>query len=426
MLKGKYSEAVDAAIKATQIKVKAKSADVDALVLKNQIIGYEGVLEYREDDGTVVRKLKRWEDLKENIGRIVPILDEHPDPNNGNDGMFSGNEEIIGFGIIKQYKDTHMLAADMTFTDSAYIKDGYSQGYPYIPVYESGTLNGQKFDMIQSKLKINHIASTNHPRADRAMLLAGDSLKSDLGMLLGADSLVAPGGNGGVLKCAFGYDTVSFDNKRKDEIRAKILADNPDIDPKKLDDLVERMFKNEQKNSRTKSTDSKKGKKMSVDPAATDVDALVKQLSEANSKIAKLEAKKDADAAVAAVKAELEQKLAKAAEREAAAINERDSLLAEQTKSMLATIKARGLDTKDFDGRSRDYIQGAFDTIGKISTGPNIGVPANKETGEDAADIDKIDTSRMHWDDKLQEMVNEDGIPISQINAKGKPMKKGE
>lgn len=135
----------------------------DAILLPNQPVAKEGVLQY--PDGP---KAKKWEDLAMNIGRIVPVLDGHPRENNGNHGLFSGKEKIHGYAFIKGTNDRKQLLADIYLT-SKIDRSGYSIGYPYIPVEEHGDIDGEKYDEVQSKLVIDHVALTSIPRDDQAM-----------------------------------------------------------------------------------------------------------------------------------------------------------------------------------------------------------------------------------------------------------------
>ena len=416
------AEAMHAAIVHSEAQAKHEG---DSLVLRNQPVSREGVLDYHDENGALVRKFKRWDDLKENIGRVVPILDEHPPANNGNGGLYSGKETIQGWATLKQYKNIHELAADMVLEDFAPLKQGYSSGYPYYPLEEPGTApDGKEYDMIQAKMLIDHVALTDGPRDDLCVLLAGDGLKSDLGLAVGADSNVPPNRPDAAFKCRIGYDSVRFDVARKNEIRDLLKKDNPDLDDKRLTTLVEKMFADEQHHPRTL---QKKGvkKHMSVNEAeaptnaATAGDAaetvkLRAEVAKLQAEKAVLEARKDSDAKVAALQKSYDALKA-----------ERDALLQNQVDSMLSYLVAHDYKKDSFNGKSRDYINGAYDIALTNSKGADTGVPASdkKEDG-DADDIHDIDSSRfvMNTETGLMEYKTADGdsIPLSQLDVKGK------
>lgn len=69
----------------TEIDFDSHFTGHDAVQLVNQPVTREGVLRYGS-----VAKLKRWTDIQKNIGRVVPIIDEHPRRDNGRRGLFNG------------------------------------------------------------------------------------------------------------------------------------------------------------------------------------------------------------------------------------------------------------------------------------------------------------------------------------------------
>jgi len=147
------------------------SVEGDQLILKNQMIANEGVLDYETGP-----EAKKWEDLQMNIGRVAPIIDGHPDPGNGNQGLYSGKENIQGYAFIKACKEAKRLCADMLLFDGAANRSGYSIGFPYIEQKETGEIDGKAYETVQSKLIVDHVALTDYPRNEKALKrLAGDA-----------------------------------------------------------------------------------------------------------------------------------------------------------------------------------------------------------------------------------------------------------
>jgi hypothetical protein len=245
-----------------QTAIDEYDVDLDTIVLKNQPIAREGVLPYRREDGTVIRKFKRWKDLKKNIGKRVPIIFEHPDGNNGRRGLFNNRKRVEGVAVIKRYKNFKMLAADMYFRDDFKPAKGYSMGYPFKRVVKSGRDdNGHSYDEVQAELTVDHVALTNNPREPTALQSAWDASITESNGEVGVvddvpgdepvdrDSDVT-GGNDVVNKYTIGYDSyrcfVDLDAVRsRSDIEKKIRTDNPKIEPEKLGELVETQFTNQ-------------------------------------------------------------------------------------------------------------------------------------------------------------------------------------
>jgi Skp family chaperone for outer membrane proteins len=149
-------------------KKKGKdSVEIDAL-FKDQILAKEGVLKYWVD-GKEIRMVKKWDDLKQNIGRTLLITIEHPDQKNKNGGLHN-EEDIVGvFGPVSQYQDKHILIGDKYVEDGVDPLKGQSGGFTYIPIAEDGELNGDLYDMVQSDLWYDHLALTKEPREPFAL-----------------------------------------------------------------------------------------------------------------------------------------------------------------------------------------------------------------------------------------------------------------
>jgi len=155
----------------------------DAMLLPNQPVAYQSVLLYPEGP-----MYKDPEDLKKNIGRVVPILDEHPSKDNDYDGMYSGKEYVWGLAYIKGWDPKkNALIADLILDDGAPIKNGYSIGFGFNDG-GPGEYNGQKYIMHQKDLWIDHVALTNGMREDRARLTSGDTVYQPVRTSTGFDS----------------------------------------------------------------------------------------------------------------------------------------------------------------------------------------------------------------------------------------------
>ena len=134
------------------------------IVLKDQPLMRQGVLPYKKEDGTIIRKAKLWRHFKNNIGRRVGVIDEHPNRYNGYGGLYAGQKKKWGTATIKRAGDHKMLVFDAELEDGAPVKTGYSAGYPYIMIVKPGKIAGDDYDMIQGDIVIDHIALTDVPR----------------------------------------------------------------------------------------------------------------------------------------------------------------------------------------------------------------------------------------------------------------------
>jgi hypothetical protein len=413
--------------------------DFDTVILKNQPIANAGVLKY--SDGN---KLKKWEDLKDNIGMVVPIINEHPGDDNGMEGLFSGKEKIWGLGKIKQCpKGSESLCADMYFINGAPIKDGYSIGFPYQPVSEVGEFKGVKYDEIQSKLKINHIALTDNPRNPKALQMMGDSklalVDGQVQWVKGADS-VKPGVIN-ITKVAVDSIRFRFDS-RLEEIAKKLKTDNPEIGDAELNDRSRVMYLNQ---SRLKGNDTMvkplvetetdageptkpMDKTNPEEPAKkdcakkdtgdeSDSDRIVIPPVNGDSlthdqmiaELARLRAENHANDALTRKVSEIErrEKSAKDAAEKFKKLYEEEMSKSIKVK-IDSLVKDHGFDAKSFNGVHPEFINGALFSAQLLSKGPSTG---DSVAGEVKADATDLDVNDFRWDWKEQKMV---------------PIKKGE
>jgi hypothetical protein len=152
-----------------------------ALFRKNQPIAREGVLPY--SNGLV---LKKWDNLKQFIGKKVRLTDGHPAIDESNHTFEKGNE--VGFAEIKQCPNRKKtLCIDLP--ENVPQRNGYSMGYKFTGKDESGVFNESSYSQIYNQVRlltnIDHIALVNYPR-DSSMLVAVDSDLAQYG--LGTDS----------------------------------------------------------------------------------------------------------------------------------------------------------------------------------------------------------------------------------------------
>jgi len=202
-------------------------ASLDSLILRNQPVAKEGVLDY--SDG---RKLKRWEDLRRNIGRVVPIVDEHPIDDKGNGRLVVASDKKFGEATIKQCGTKKRLCADLELDDNAPVKRGYSIGYPFEQLDEEGVHEGQRYDSIQANLVVDHLALTNYPRDVEELQITGDAKYYIVG---DSGTKVTQGGSlGGMIINInrVGYDSITFVGVEKErqvrDLARKLKRENPD------------------------------------------------------------------------------------------------------------------------------------------------------------------------------------------------------
>lgn len=280
---------------------------LDTIVLKNQVIASEGVLPYQ--DGA---KLKEWDNLKQFAGRLIPIIDEHPNMDNGMGGLLSGKEKIWGFAEVKADEATRSLTADVFLEDKAPIKRGYSIGYPFIDISQTGFHGSQKFDSKQKLLDVNHLALTNFPRNQIALRSAGDN------------SIMGVSDSSQIDKYYLGYDIF----KQFDTGEHTIMSDDPKTE---LDSMRGLLAKAQQEIA------DLKAQKNALDTASKEV----KQA---------LDAKTAADQVIAQLKAEndgLKTRL------------EKDLTMVVKTNMDSLISRYPSIELKEFDGKTKEFVEGA-------------------------------------------------------------------
>lgn len=319
-------------------KLKAQS-EGDSLIRNFQLVAKEGVLPYWED-GKIVYKYKPWDSLKKFHEIEVPIVDEHPP------GLITPDIPLEGYAKIFADDATHTLYAEMFGVDEMPFRKGYSIGFVFIEREEKGKFNGIEYDSIQDIIKIDHIALTDNPRQPAA------KMNRNYTMLLSGDNSDA---------------TEIIINKYCVDYHVDLH--NRDVDQHNGSDT--RMSSEENVNTQS--------------PAPIGMDAM-KEITELRAKIAQYEAEKKAADSYKEQLDSLKTELDKIKE-------ERDSLKkifeerreAELNKAKDSLVKA-GLDAKDLEGKTYDYIMGRYEQLQLDSkkTPENIEItPVNQDSKDD-------------------------------------------
>jgi len=358
----------------------------DAVMLRNQPVAREGVLKYT--DG---RKLKKWEDLRRNIGRVVPVIDEHPAKNNGKDGLVSGREKRWGYGLIKSCpRGEKQLCADLVLLDGAPIKAGYSIGYPYLHVEEAGTHDDGEYDSVQSGLVVDHIALTDGPRDHKGLMVAPDS-EEPKRFSPGADSLFD---SGGVYISHIGYDSfvvqpdagsAGLDARDAASIIAMLRKDNPTAGDEELLPRALIMLQNadrliassNKRGSDTLPKDKETGEKPvdeQDEPEDKDKDSLIAEVS-------RLRAEKTTrDSMEGRLQSlESEARLARDSAEKYRSLYEREMSGIIQTK-VDSLLNDHGFDSTEFDGKHAEFINGALYAAQRVARSQGIPRTVAKDT----------------------------------------------
>lgn len=222
---------------------KCRRGEGDAILIPNQVIAEEGVLPY--PDGN---KLKRWEDLRRNAGRIVPFLEGHPSEHNAAGGLYSGDEEIQGYAYIRADEKNRRLVADV-YLLKRNLQSGYSIGFGYVPRAEKGSHNGMDYDEVQADLIVDHLAGTDTPRNENMLRILQDGRETQVLAVTGD----ATTSRGTVYISAVAHDSISLADgidMSSDEVRRvmdKLRTVNPDVDEDELSIYAVNMVLNKRK-----------------------------------------------------------------------------------------------------------------------------------------------------------------------------------
>jgi hypothetical protein len=335
----------------------------DGIRITNQVLATEGVLKYGDK-----RMLKQWGDLKNFDGKIVPIVDEHPDKNNGFDGRVSGKEKVYGIGRIHQcVKGEPVICFDSDLSNDAPIKNGYSIGFVYNEEDSKGNYYGEDYDGIQHITEIDHIALTSFPRNPIALasIPATDSLQKD-----GDPS------NNHVVKYSFGYD--SFNTFKLLKTDAETSSSDTLAEGKPMPDKEENASKTEE--GTEEEMDEEEEKEVKKDSKKKSKDSTAKDSKvESDSRFVKLKAERDQFAADSKRYKELYE-----------------TSVSSQIKVEIDSLHSEyGIDAKEFDGKSRDFVAGAMFLHNHIQSQPQSSVEGSHDvaTGDSVA-VDSINNYR--------------------------------
>ena len=359
----------------------------DSKSFTNQILANEGVLEYSSG-----RKLKRWKELKTFDTKMVPIIDEHPGSDNGNDGKVSGREKIWGIGLMKQcVKGEPVLCFDSIMEDDAPVKHGYSIGFVYNEIDESGDYFGSPYDSVQAVTEIDHIALTNFPRNPISISTM------DKDSLLGNDT-TGNLSNNIIVKYHLGYD--SFSSFRVDTIDLEThdTKNNGDLmpgKPKKKDEDEEDPKEGEDEEKEEEMDEEKKEK----NPFPPKPDAKPAGDSELE-RYKKMYAEKSLaldSANVATILANKETKrVTKVLEK-----NVGDSI---KVGIDALLLEHPTLEITAFDGKNKGFVDGALFMSKFIQTKPKSGVFGVSDGDANESDA-FTDINDFHFDADSNKMV---------------------
>lgn len=142
----------------------------EGYLLDTPIVTSCGIFEYRNPDGTVRRELRlpehvfEDESLKSYTGK--PVIITH---NAGKVTKDNVSEEIVGTIISDGYRDNDSVRCKIVIHDVNTVKNcgmrELSLGYDLELVEKPGIWNGQKYDAIQTNIRINHLALVQKARA---------------------------------------------------------------------------------------------------------------------------------------------------------------------------------------------------------------------------------------------------------------------
>jgi len=350
----------------------------DAMLLPNQPIAHEGVLMYVEGP-----MYKDGKDLARNVGRIVPILDEHPDANNDADGLFSGKERVWGIAkIIGYIPEKGALIADLVLDDGAPLKSGYSIGFGFNDG-GAGNYNGEKYVMRQKDLTVDHIALTNDMRQDFARLVSGDAIAANTMHAIDSRS------NDVVINYLAHDARVLALTGRAGEIAEKFRRLSPGAPENDIVMRAAKAYMNEQYlNTVEKNMANNEMKEEEMDQEEeeeeeeTSTDSLPNlSKSDLLARLAKLEGRQRGLADSKKIIAEKDRILNQALDALERAEKHNKALVKKIDSDNLAYLETRGFKREEFKGKDSLFIEGAKYATERINLAIQ-GVPAT--TGNDA------------------------------------------
>lgn len=311
-----------------------------------------GVFKYRKADGTMIRELRHPDDVfsEESLAslQMAPLTDDHP-------------KEFVGPSNVKQLSigwisegiklDGQLVNATVVVADKNGIekvdsgKVELSCGYYADLIEESGTYDGEAYDLRQTNIRYNHVALVERGRAGPQVRLRTDSQDAEM---------VELEKNGQPLKEDLAMEKIKIDGKEF-EVSKEIADAFSDFSKKMEDAVTSAKAGMVPKDDSDKAVGAEKEKADSLkkenDTLQAKVDHLEKEvkmkkdgLSREDITKAVKERKKIEDAAVAVLGSE-------------AKLDEKSDL-----DLMKDIIMKDDADAK-LDGKSEDYIRARFDGI---------------------------------------------------------------
>jgi hypothetical protein len=376
---------------------------LDSIILPNQPIAKEGTLPYRDGN-----KFKRWEDLKRNIGKTVPVVDEHPPVDNGRRGLVTDQDRRYGKALIKKCARENRLCADVMLDDDAPIKRGYSIGYEFLEVNKQGEFDGTPYDSIQANLEIDHLALTDYPRDEDELQIAGDSRKvpeytretritrdntSDNTVIninrIGYDSLefVDVNRNRQILDLARKLrkknDTTASDAELLE--RARVMIENGETLKQKQeksgnDNMIQGADVTDETVKKEKEKEMDEDEEKEKSSGDTHID-LIKENTQLKAEISARDSTEELRAKLKAAQDENERLKKEKMDRKKAELKaEVDSL-----------INEHGFKSEEFDGKNPDFVAGVTYAIQHVSKGAETGKPA------EGADATPGSDAKLRW-----------------------------
>lgn len=184
------------------MKLRVDSISVDqtyytdeGYLVDHPIVTTCGIFEYRNDDGSIRRELRRPEDvfaeesLKSYKGKPIIITHEAGEVDKEN-----VRREQIGTIMSEGYRDGNDVRCEIIIHDTNALKGcglkELSLGYSLDTDDTPGIYRGEKYDCIQKNIEINHLAVVGEARAGDAARLNIDGKDDDIQILKGGKAIM--------------------------------------------------------------------------------------------------------------------------------------------------------------------------------------------------------------------------------------------
>lgn len=158
-------------------KIRAARTD-EGYLIDTPVVGRAGIQLYKNPDGTIRRELRPPEEVfaADSLATFSgkPITDEHPD-----EPVTAKNAKHLAIGMIQSAgkQDGDSVTAPIVIYDAEAVdkiihgkKRELSLGYKVDLDETPGVWNGQEYDAVQRKIRINHLAIVSRGRAGNARL----------------------------------------------------------------------------------------------------------------------------------------------------------------------------------------------------------------------------------------------------------------